>query len=268
MSKASGAAAASAAAGEGPPLADPRRDALFLDYDGTLVALAPTPDAAVADAELRSLLEALDRRWGGAVALVSGRRVADLDGFLDPLRLTVAGLHGLEVRLRDGRELDLGEAGAALERAKVELRALQERIPGTLVEDKRLTVAFHFRGAPAAEPEAQALAARLVEASGGGLQLLHGKMVVELLPAGRDKGKAILDLLGTAGFEGRRPVFVGDDVTDEAGFSATNERGGISVRVGTRDDDRGRGTAARWRLDDVGATRGWLRRCLEGEPPG
>jgi trehalose 6-phosphate phosphatase len=253
MSKASAAAAP-------PPVPHPGTDALFLDYDGTLVGIAPTPDAAVADDGLRSLLEALDRRWAGALALVSGRAVADLDGFLAPLRLTIAGLHGLEVRLRDGRELALGDAGAALQAARAELRSLEARIPGTLMEDKRLTVAFHFRGAPAAAAEVGAVAARLAEASGGALRLLHGKMVVELLPAGRDKGRAILDLLGTEPFAGRRPVFVGDDITDEAGFSATNERGGISVRVGTGE----RGTAARWRLDDVGATRRWLRGCLEG----
>lgn len=250
-----------ASAGQ-PPVADPVRDALFLDYDGTLVEIAATPEAAVADGELREMLAALDRRWAGGLALVSGRRVADLDCLLAPLRVTIAGAHGLEVRLRDGSELELGEAGDALTRAKAELQALQAQNPGTLVEDKRLTVAFHYRNAPtaaAAAAAAQELAARLVEASGGSLQLLNGKMVVEVLPAGRDKGRAIQDLLATAPFSGRRPVFVGDDVTDEAGFLATNERGGISVRVGTRDRD----TAARWGLDDVAATRGWLRRCLE-----
>lgn len=241
-----------------PPLADPAADALFLDYDGTLVEIALTPEAAVADDELRRLLLAVDERWAGAMALVSGRRVADLDGFLAPARVTIAGAHGLEVRLRDGTELEVGEAGAALARAKAELQALQARIPGTLVEDKRLTVAFHYRGAPAAAAEARALAKRLVEASDGSLQLLEGKMVVELLPAGRDKGRAIQDLLEAAPFAGRRPVFLGDDVTDEAGFLATNERGGISARVGTADRD----TAARWRLEDVAAARGWLRRCL------
>ncbi len=248
-----------ASAAPPPPVADPGADALFLDYDGTLVGIAPTPEAALADDELRDLLAGLDRRWAGALALVSGRRVADLDRFLAPLRLTVAGAHGLEMRLRDGTELAVtGDAAAALGRARMELRALQARVPGTLVEDKGLTVAFHYRGAPVAALDAQALAAELVEGSGGSLQLLAGKMVVELLPAGRDKGRAIQDLLQTSPFAGRRPVFVGDDVTDEAGFTATNERGGMSVKVGAGD----RGTAARWRLDDVAATRGWLRRCL------
>lgn len=242
-----------------PPVADPDTDALFLDYDGTLVGIAATPEAATADDELRDLLAALDRRWTGALALVSGRRVADLDRLLEPVRLTVAGAHGLELRLRDGAEFVVGDAAAVLDRAKAELQALHARNPGTLVEDKRLTVAFHYRGAPAAADEAQALAAQLVEASGGSLQLLPGKMVVELLPAGCDKGRAVDDLLKTPAFAGRRPVFVGDDVTDEAGFVVSNERGGMSVRVGAGD----RETAADWRLDDVAATREWLQRCLE-----
>lgn len=243
-----------------PPSLDPDRTALFLDYDGTLVPIAPTPDAAVADDALRDLLAALDRRLDGALALVSGRRVADLDGFLAPLRLTVAGLHGLELRRRDGRLVDCGDAGRVLDRSRDALRRLGARYPGTLVEDKRLTVAFHYRNAPAAEGEALALAERLAAESGGGLQLLRGKMVVELLPAGRDKGRAITDLMALSEFAGRRPVFVGDDVTDEAGFMAANAQDGISIRVGTRND----GTAARWQLPDVATLRDWLGSCIDG----
>lgn len=242
---------------DAPPL-DLERNALFLDYDGTLVGIAPTPAEAHADDELRGLLEALSARLGGALAVVSGRRVADIDHFLAPLRLTVAGLHGLELRRHDGSLVERGEAGPALDPARAAFRAFVTQNPGTLLEDKRLTVALHYRGAPAAEGEARALAARLAEASGGKLRLQHGKMVVELLPAGRDKGRAIEELLELPDFAGRVPVFVGDDVTDEAGFRAVNQRGGISVRVGTADQP----TAACRSLADVGALRRWLRDSL------
>jgi len=242
-----------------PPPLELERTALFLDYDGTLVPIAPTPDEAVADGAVLVLLRALERRLGGAMAVVSGRSVADIDRMLAPLRLTVAGLHGLELRRHDGAAVVTPDAAdASLARARTALRLLHDKIPGTLFEDKRLTVALHYRGAPAAEEEARALGARLVAESDGALQLLPGKMVVELLSAGRDKGRAIGALLELEGFAGRQPVFVGDDVTDEAGFRVINERGGISVRVGTTE----RHTEARWRLADVAALRRWLELAL------
>lgn len=246
-----------------PPNLSPDRTALFLDYDGTLVNIAATPDQALADDALRELLDGLDRKFSGAVALVSGRRIADIDGFLAPLRLTVAGLHGLELRLRNGETRECGGATEHLARAREALRTLHLRTPGTLLEDKRLTVAFHYRNAPEAEHEAKALAVRLEAESGGALKLLRGKMVVELLPAGRDKGRAIEDMLSLPEFAGRRPAFIGDDVTDEAGFKVVNARDGISVRVGTRYGD----TEARWQLADVQALRQWLRTCFEGKKP-
>jgi trehalose 6-phosphate phosphatase len=241
-----------------PPPLELERTALFLDYDGTLVPIAPTPDEAMADDAVLALLQALERRLGGALAVVSGRPVADIDRMLAPLRLTVAGLHGLELRRSDGAVVTPDAADASLARARAALRLLHDRIPGTLFEDKRLTVALHYRGAPAAEEEVRAAGARLVEESDGALQLLPGKMVVELLPAGRDKGRAIGGLLAFEEFAGRQPVFVGDDVTDEAGFRVINERGGISVRVGKTE----RRTEARWRLADVAALRRWLERAL------
>ena len=137
--------------------------------------------------------------------------------------------------------------------------ALAARHPGTLLEDKRLTMAFHYRGAPAAGAEAETLAARLVAESGGDLQLLPGKMVVELLPAGRDKGRAVEELRRRSEFAGRRPVFVGDDVTDEAGFRAANRLGGLSIMVGTIDRD----SAAIHQLEDVAQLRAWLAAGLQ-----
>ena len=246
--------------GELPNL-DLDRSALFLDYDGTLVAIAPTPAEAHADDEIRGLLAALAERLAGALGLVSGRPVADIDGFLAPLRLTVAGLHGLELRRgRDGGLVELAAAGEALAPVRAAFAAFAARRPGTLVEDKRLSLALHYRQAPGLEPEAVELATRLSGASGGALRLQRGKMVVELLPAGRDKGRAIEDLLALPEFAGRVPVFVGDDVTDEAGFRAVNRLGGTSVRVGAIDEG---GTEAGRHLAGIADLRSWLRRSLE-----
>jgi trehalose 6-phosphate phosphatase len=247
-----------------PPRLDPDRSALFLDYDGTLVGIAPTPAEAHADAGLVSLLGALERRLGGALAIVSGRPVADIDGFLAPLRLNVAGLHGLQLRRRDGSLVERAAAAAPLEAAKIAFNAFAGQAPGTLVEDKRLSVALHFRGAPTMGDAATALASRLAAASGGELRLQQGKMVVELLPAGRDKGRAIEDLLALPEFAHRHPVFVGDDITDEAGFRVVNERGGTSVRVGTAEQD----SAAAWRLAGIDALRRWLDDALADAPSG
>jgi trehalose 6-phosphate phosphatase len=241
-----------------PPLLDLDRCALFLDYDGTLVPIAPTPAEARADDEVRALLAALAERLAGALGVVSGRPVADIDGFLAPLRLTVAGLHGLELRRRDGSLVELAAAGDALTPVRTAFAEFAARAPGTLVEDKRLSLALHYRQAPACEPEAVELATRLADASYGALRLQRGKMVVELLPAGGDKGRAIEDLLALPEFAGRVPVFVGDDITDEAGFRAANRLGGASVRVGSA----GGTTEAAHRLANIAELRGWLRRSL------
>ena len=241
--------------GEPPPL-DPMRHGLFLDYDGTLVAIAPTPDEAVADDAARQLLGRLERRLGGALAIVTGRPVGDIDRFLAPLRLTVAGLHGLDLRPSGQPTGELPASAPALAPVRQAFAELSGRFPGTLVEDKRLSVALHYRLRPAAAASALDLATRLVNESAGTLRLQPGKMVVELLPAGSDKGTAIGTLAATAPFAGRRPVFVGDDVTDEAGFRAVNALGGLSVRVGAGTSE------ACHRLADVASLHGWLARSV------
>ena len=241
-----------------PPALDLGCTALFLDYDGTLVELAPTPAEAVADAELRGLLAALQGRLAGALAIVTGRPVADIDGFLAPLRLTVSGLHGLVRRRQDGSLAETALPPGLLEPVREALGQLAAERTGTMVEDKRLSVALHYRQAPEAEAEAVAAAERLARDSGGRLRLQRGKMVVELLPAGSDKGGAIRALLDEPEFAGRRPVFVGDDVTDEAGFCCVNGLGGIRVRIGVGP------TAAAYALEDVAGLRAWLARAAGG----
>jgi trehalose 6-phosphate phosphatase len=240
------------------PALDLGRVALFLDYDGTLVGIAPTPAEARPGPEVLELLGRLERRLDGALAIVSGRGVADIDQMLTPLRLTVAGLHGLELRPRGAEAPVAAKGEALLAPARSAMAELTARFPGTLVEDKRLSLALHYRLAPDAAEAVDRLAERLAAESEGALRLQRGKMVVELLPAGRDKGRAIADLLALSDFAGRVPVFVGDDVTDEAGFHAVNERGGLSVRVGPP----ARATAAQHRLADIVFLQAWLNAAL------
>lgn len=240
------------------PALDLGCSALFLDYDGTLVGIAPTPAEARADDALLDLLARLRERLGGALAIVSGRSVADIDRMLAPLRLTVAGLHGLEVRPRDAGPVADVPADASLSPARAALVDFAARFQGTLVEDKRLSLALHYRLAPEAADAAERLAERLAAESAAALRLQRGKMVVELLPAGRDKGRAIGDLLMLADFTGRLPIFVGDDVTDEAGFRVVNDLGGVTVRVGSAEA----ATDARHRVADIAALRAWLWAAL------
>lgn len=220
--------------------------ALFLDFDGTLVELAAHPTAVRPTPDLVPLLGALVQRLDGAVAIVTGRPIDEIDRFLAPLRLPIAGLHGNEVRRAPDGAAD-PRVGVELGQVRERLQRLADEWPGLTVEDKGVAIATHYRAVPDAADEVRRVAAQLQRDSADALMLLDGKMVVELLPAGRDKGTAIRELLRAPPFSGRRPVFLGDDVTDEAGFRAVNELGGVSVRIGASEQP----TAARYRLDNV-----------------
>jgi trehalose 6-phosphate phosphatase len=244
-----------------PPLPDPGRTALFLDFDGTLVGIAPTPEAVRPAAGLADLLVRLRDRLGGALAVVSGRPVEQIDGFLAPARLAVAGLHGMDCRLPDGSRERMAADEHALAAARLELERFVAAHPAALIEDKGLTLALHYRGVPEAAEAARAAAGAGVAASGGALQIRPGKMVLELAPPGRTKGDAVRDLMRRPPFAGRVPVFCGDDVTDEDGFLAMLALGGQGIRIGPAD----RPTAATTRLDDVAALHRWLKALAERE---
>lgn len=235
------------------PALPPARDdwALFLDVDGTLVEIAETPEGVTPDSRLPGILTAVSQRLGGAVALVSGRRIETLDRFFAPLRLPAAGLHGLERRDAAG-ELRRAPPTPAIREAAAKAGAFAAAHPGILLEDKGATVALHFRQAPEAGPAATAFAEALAAALPGTL-LQKGKMVVEIRPAGEDKGSVIAAFMDEAPFRDRMPVFAGDDVTDEAGFAMVNRLKGHSIRIGD-----GAATAARYRLPTVGALLSWL----------
>ena len=236
--------------------------AFFLDIDGTLIEHAARPDAVRVDTAVVQLLAGLRAATGGALALISGRPVAIIDSLFAPLRLPVAGLHGIERRDALGKLHSHSFAEMPLRRAAECLAVSASRHAGLIFEDKGLALALHYRQAPQLEEVAREIAATAAGVLGDGFELLHGKMVIEIKPGGRDKGAAIGDFLREAPFLGRVPAFVGDDVTDEYGFSVVNRLGGHSVKVGAGE------TVARWRLADATEVRAWLTRCVEATRAG
>lgn len=226
--------------------------AYFLDIDGTLVDFADAPSAVKLDRALPGLVEALYQSSGGAIALITGRSIADADRLFPGRRLPVAGQHGHERRSANGRVSRHHVSPAALDAARRTLAAVVDRHPQLLLEDKGLSLAFHYRRAPHLASLVHR-AVRSVHASLGDQYCVHrGKRVVELAPAGRDKGLAIRAFMREAPFRGKPPVFIGDDVTDEHGFAMVNRLGGDSIKVGPGP------TAARWRFPSVSAVLAWL----------
>ena len=203
--------------------------ALFLDFDGTLVDIAPQPDAVAVPARVPMLLGALVRAFDGALAVVSGRAIEQIDAFLAPLKLPAAGVHGTERRNAAGA-LVLAPT-FSLDRVWRAAEALAARHPALRVEHKRGSIALHYRQAPDLEPICHAAMQEAVDGSPG-LTLLAGKMVLEAKPGGASKGQAIAAFLREAPFRGRRPIFIGDDVTDEDGFTTVQELGGVGVKIG------------------------------------
>ncbi|RFB65571.1 MULTISPECIES: trehalose-phosphatase [unclassified Herbaspirillum] len=233
-------------------------DALFLDFDGTLVNLAPEPDSVVPAPDLIEMLQQLQTRANGALAVVSGRPVAQLDHYLAPLRLPAAGVHGLERRDASGRLVQL--AAPSTDELMERLAPFVARHPGLLLEPKRGALALHYRKAPHLE-QACIEAMNYAVAHVPGFSVLRGKMVVEAKAALADKGDAIAAFMREAPFTGRRPVFVGDDVTDEAGFNWVQTLGGgLGIKIGEGE------SRAQMRLDNPAALHQWLEQALRVAP--
>jgi trehalose 6-phosphate phosphatase len=240
-----------------PPPALAKTHALFLDIDGTLLDFAENPSGVRVDEDLADMLPALASRLGGALALITGRGIADVDRLFPGLRACVAGQHGCERRSADGTLHTHTPSAPGLIRMRDALTGFAARHRGLVFEDKGHSLALHYRQAPQlASHVHQTLRAHIAEVSTGGWRLQPGKGIVEVKPEGRDKGTAILDYMREPPFRGRSPVFVGDDATDEYGFAAVAQLGGVAIKVG-----KGR-TAARYRLRDVAAVRRWLRAAL------
>ena len=220
-----------------PPRLD-RSSALFIDIDGTLLEIAPRPELVRVPPGLADLLGRLTQTHEGALAVVSGRSLADLDRLLQPWQGAAAGVHGAERRSADGSRIESREtvadraAATALDRLRPSLAGLAETWPGAWLEDKGRTLALHYRVIPDKEQEIREAVARLAQPENDALRLIAGKLVVELQPRHHGKGGAIAAFLAEPPFHGRRPVFIGDDATDEDGFTEVNRRGGVSIRVG------------------------------------
>jgi trehalose 6-phosphate phosphatase len=242
-----------------PPPAASLDLAYFLDVDGTLLDIAQTPDAVVVDAALLELIARLYRQCGGAMALVSGRSISDLEKLLNVLHLPLAGQHGLERRDATGRLWMHAAAPAAKCRIKEALAPVLAQHADLLLEDKGLTLALHYRQAPQLAYYVQRLMNQLARDSDADLEVQHGKCVAEIKPSGIDKGTAVAEYLAEAPFAGRRAVFIGDDLNDEHGFAEVNRLDGITIKVGKGP------SCARYRLPDVAAVRRWLGAALKGE---
>jgi len=233
------------------------RWAFFLDLDGTLLEIADTPDAVGIGPDEKRLLERLVAGAGGAVAVISGRALARIDQILAPLVLPAAGQHGAERRDAKGLRHRHRFPANVLRPVAVGIRSFAAQHQGLVFEDKGASVALHYRKAPQLARAAQAAVRDAAGPLGEAVEVQDGKMVVELKPAGCDKGKAIAQFMQEAPFAGREPVFIGDDVTDEYGFRVVNAMGGHTVKVGEGP------SAARWRLENPASTRAWLQAWLE-----
>jgi trehalose 6-phosphate phosphatase len=230
---------------------------LFLDFDGTLVDLVDRPDAVVVEPALGELLAQLVRNLDGRLAIVSGRSLAQLDAMLGPVarEIRISASHGTEHRVR-GR-LSQPRRPASLDIVADAFRSTAASYAGALVEEKSFGVALHYRRTPDLKRLAPVIASGLAEALGLTLQL--GKGVVEVRVRGGNKGSAVRRHMEGAPMTRSRPIFIGDDLTDESGFKAVKEYGGAGILVG-----RYRRTAASFGLSDPKAVRDWLQESCAG----
>jgi trehalose 6-phosphate phosphatase len=225
---------------------------LFLDVDGTLIELTDSPRDTFANQELKILLSQTAERLGGALALVSGRGIAYLDALFAPLQLPAAGLHGVERRKASGAIHGASFVDGQLSQARAAVHALAQAHPGTLVEDKGRTLAVHYRMAPQHEAAVRQALADIARPLGSNYHIQDGNMVLEIKPRGFSKAAAIKAFMAEPPFSGRKPVFVGDDLTDQEGLRMIEDQGGISVAVGDR-------VQAQFRLENPAAVRSWLQ---------
>lgn len=227
--------------------------ALYLDIDGTILDLAPSPELVQVPVWMVPLLQRLTRKLDGALAFVSGRPIAAIDRLFQPLRFPAVGVHGGEVRVPDGELLVDGELTAELQAAEPLLREAIGRIRGVTLENKRSVIALHYRSVPERGREVLKIAELVAGGLGSQFGVLLGKCVVEIRPRHLTKGAAMRRLMERAPFRDRIPIFAGDDTTDEDAFDVVNALGGISLRVGEQAP-----TAAKFRLASPEQLRGWL----------
>lgn len=237
------------------PIPDPAW-AFFLDVDGTLLDLAPSPTDVRVERDLPDLLRGLRAATEGAIALISGRSIHDVDALFPSIVLAVAGQHGLERRDARGVRSARTAGDAMLATARRRLDALAAVHPGLVVEDKGLSIAVHYRAAPALAALVTDTVRAMQEELGADYMLQPGKYVVELVLRGADKGEAIRAFMAESPFRGRLPVYLGDDLPDERGFAVVTELGGHAIKVGDGE------STARWRLTNVREVKRWLTTAI------
>jgi trehalose 6-phosphate phosphatase len=238
-----------------PDARDLNQIAILLDVDGTILDIAPTPTSVAVPASLQRTLSVVSERVGGALALVSGRPVPELDSMFAPLRLPAIGGHGAELRLNGGPVQRRAEP--LDDDLRNELKAIAARHPGVFVEDKGYSIALHYRNVPG-----QGLSVvhevKHACAAHGCVELLSGKAVIEVKAKGFDKGIAVRELMALPPFRGRAPIFIGDDRTDEAAFAVMPEFSGQAISVGRKIA----GVADRF--ETPADVRRWLERLSDG----
>lgn len=231
--------------------------AFFLDFDGTLVPFdKPDETVPLVDDGLRSLLTELRNRSDGALAIISGRSIEVIDDLFEPLKLAAAGEHGAEWRFTPHavREQIVPPPGLVTAHASCEQFA--NSTLGVRFERKALSMVLHFHR----HPELRDAAAKAAEAGclpDSGVRVMHARGMVEVKPVDASKGHAINRFMQAFPFARRKPVFIGDDVTDEDGFIAVNALDGVSIKVGAGNSH------ARYRLPDEDAVREWLESLLD-----
>lgn len=230
--------------------------AFFFDLDGTLAEIKPHPDQVSIPPAVRSLLQKLSSLSEGALALVSGRSMVELDKLATPFRFPLAGVHGAERRDINGNAHVVTLPAELVKSLHALFDAEIARMPGTELEPKGMAFALHYRQAPEYEQQVLALAQSVVQQHDA-LALQPGKCVVEIKPKGINKGAAVAAFLNEAPFAGRTPVFVGDDLTDEAAFHTVNAMNGVSIKVGQGE------TQAKWRLAGVQEVHVWLEELVK-----
>jgi trehalose 6-phosphate phosphatase len=227
------------------------RDAFLLDIDGTLLDIAATPEAVHVPAMLKASLAILQQSTAGAVALVSGRPLSTIDRLFAPLRLSAVGCHGAEWRKTPRDNVELRARPLTAEIKDALLHAVAD-FPEIRTEDKGYTLAFHYRAAPERKSLLERRLSAKIAPHGSELCLLQGKSVFEVKPCAFDKGEAISALMRVPPFADRRPVFVGDDHTDDYAFAVVRRMGGVGISVGRRSADAERMFPAPY------AVRSWL----------
>jgi trehalose 6-phosphate phosphatase len=232
-----------------PPM--PAAPALFLDIDGTLLDIAESPDRVVVPTSLVGDLQRASAALGGALALISGRAIETIDRLFEPLRLPAAGQHGLQLRYAPNAPVVIVKC--------VDLSALRQQImpvtgiPGIQIEDKGQSIAIHYRRARTDVLRLQRWVADVVARTDAEMEIIRGRRVIEIKPAGVNKATAVGNFMELPPFSGRRPVFIGDDKTDEDGFKATLARGGLAIQVGP-----GRSALTTLCVGNPAAVRCWL----------